>query len=98
MNINSNAVINRIEIIYYSILTACLNGVERIRDLNNRHREGSQKPIRYEEQATYINTTDYSQKIKISRWPDFYQAIVPFMIWLILGFATGFFIGLINPK
>lgn len=98
MNINSNAIINRVEIIYYSILTTCLSGVERIRDLNKRQIEGSQKPISCEEQATFTNTTDYPQKIKIYRWLDFNQAIVPFMIWLILGFATGFLIGLINPK
>jgi hypothetical protein len=98
MNLNSNALINRIEIIYYSILTTCLSGVDRIRGLNNRHLDTPQNPIRYEEQATFINTTDYPQKINISKWSDFYQALAPFMIWLILGFATGFLIGLINPK
>jgi hypothetical protein len=98
MDTTSNALKNRIEIIYYAFLTACLSGVDRIRELNNTQLKESQNSTTYEDQTPFVNSTEHPENTNLSYWTNLSQSILPLIMWIILGFAAGFLIGLINPR
>jgi hypothetical protein len=98
MDTTSNGLKNRIEIIYYAFLASCLSGVDRIRELNNSQLKESQDSITGEEQTPYLNHPEFLENTKLSYWTNLIQSLIPLLMWIILGFAAGFLIGLINPK
>jgi hypothetical protein len=98
MDTTSNALKNRLEIIYYAFLTSCLSGVDRIRELNNPQLKESQDSRTDEEQTPFVNHPEFPENTKLSYWTYLSQSLIPLLMWIILGFAAGFLIGLINPK
>ena len=98
MNINSNALLDRIEVVFYSVLTSCMSGVNRIQEDSTRMVKIYQYPINYEEADTFLVTQDIPEKTQNVIWESINQAIVTVIIWMILGFAAGFLIGMIKPR
>jgi hypothetical protein len=97
MNMNPNAIFSRIEIFFYSILISCMSAVNRIR-----------AHIDHSETIPVQGTPDELNSSKIiEETPErslnfnliyIWQSLIPLMIWMILGFAAGFLIGMINPR
>ena len=98
MNLNSDAFINRCETIYYSALTSCLSRIERIRRLLLGEEETPQDSITLTESSADYFTPVVQETLKVTGWTKLNQAFTSIIIWVILGFATGFLFGLINPK
>jgi hypothetical protein len=98
MHIYSNTFADRIEVVFYSILTSCLSGVNRIQGRPTHIVKIHEYPQNYDESDTYIATRDIPEKIPIVSWTSINQAIVTILIWMILGFASGFLIGMIKPR
>lgn len=98
MNINSNALLDRIEVLFFSILTSCMSGVNRIQGHSTRMVKIHQYPLNYEKSDNYRVTRDIPEKTHILIWASISQAIVTIVIWMILGFAAGFLIGMIKPR
>jgi hypothetical protein len=98
MHTYSNALLDRIEVVFYSILTSCLSGVNCIQGHPTLTNKIRQYPIEYEEADTYLVTRDIPEKTPVVIWTSIGQAIVTIIIWMILGFAAGFLIGMIKPR
>jgi hypothetical protein len=97
MNLNSN-VFNRIEISGYSALTSLLGRIERLRELISRLSDKAQDPTEFTGEACLVNSSEQQSSNNMTRWAYFSQVFISITIWMILGFAAGFLIGLINPK
>ena len=97
MNINSNALLDHIEISFYSILTSCLSGANRIRGRVNRLQKTSHYPLNNEGVGTYLINSDIPEKSQISSWTNISQTLITLVIWMILGFAAGFLTGMLKP-
>ena len=97
MNLNPNALLDHIEISFYSILTSCLSGANRIRGSVNRLLKTSHYPLNNEEVGTFLINSDIPEKSRISSWTNISQALIPLVVWMILGFAAGFLTGMLKP-
>jgi hypothetical protein len=97
MNINANAILDRIEVVFYSILTSCMSGVNRVQGQTNSIVKIHEYPPNFELADTNLGTRDIPEKTPIAIWTSISQAIVTIIIWMILGFAAGFLIGIIKP-
>lgn len=96
MSMNSNAILDRVEIIFYSSITAFMSGINRVRiHLEHLVNVPFQPSSNESTNPTQINEEAPENSI-ISIWTYFSQALVPLIIWIILGFAAGFLIGMIK--
>jgi hypothetical protein len=93
MNLNSSALFDQIEII-----TSCLNGINIIRGLENQLAKSPQYASDNEIEGSPSIDSDITAKSLRSIWTYINQALSPLIIWMILGFATGFLIGMIKPR
>jgi hypothetical protein len=94
---NSNAILDRIEIIFYSTLTSCMSLVNRIR-VQKEHLVNIPHHLATDEvDNTSLFFDDIPEKERISFWTYISQALVPLIVWMILGFAVGFLFGMIKP-
>jgi len=98
MNLNSNALLDRIEVVFFSILTYCLSGANHIQGNSTRTVKIQQYPSYYEEADPCLVTRDILEKKHVGIWSSISQAIVSIFIWMILGFAAGFLLGMIKPR
>jgi len=98
MNLNSNAIFNRIEIIFYATLTACMSGVNRSR-VYIAHLVKIPDQVFVDEQ---VNSAPISNVEPVTNhgtpWTYISQALLPLAIWIVLGFAAGFLIGMLRPR
>jgi hypothetical protein len=98
MNMNSNAILDRVEIIFYSTLTSCLSAVNRVRShIAYPANIPNTLPTDGEKETPLVNE-DTPEKTLISSWTYISQALLPLIIWMILGFATGFLLGMVKPR
>lgn len=96
MNMNSNAFLDRVEIIFYSTLISCMSGVNRIRAHLLHRVPFPYHPAVDEDATSQKNNDPQPEKLLINRWIYISQALVPLCIWMILGFAAGFLIGMLR--
>lgn len=98
MNTNSNTLVNRVEIVFYSTLISCMSGVHRIRARIENLANFPLQPSA-DEDATNLQLEDkLSERSLINSWTYVSQALIQLLIWMILGFAAGFLIGMIRPR
>jgi len=95
---NSNTFSNRVEIFFYSTLISAMSGISHIRaqiqhfaTIPVQHSSGG------ETDSTQANGFG-QEKIHFMSWNSVQQALVPLLLWVILGFAAGYLIGMINPR
>jgi hypothetical protein len=98
MNINSNAFLDRVEITFYSVLTSFLSHVNRIEPHISHLVNIPGHLAANEAESTSLFTVDIPEKTLVSIWTYISQALIPLIIWMILGFAAGFLIGMIKPR
>jgi hypothetical protein len=95
---NSNTFSNRVEIFLYSTLISAMSGINRIR---TQIQHFSSIPVHHssdgETDPTQVNE-HYQEKILFMSWNSVQQALVPLLLWVILGFAAGYLIGMIKPR
>ena len=93
---NSNVFFNRIEILLYSTLISTMSGLNHLRAHVQHSAEiptvtlwdDEVEPTQLDEQSI-----DRTQNL---RWISIKEAIIPLLLWVILGFAAGFLIGMIR--
>jgi len=95
MDQNSNAYLNRIELIFYSLLISCMNIVRRVQLISDPI-ESPTHPSLVEEHISYTNKLVPNQSVS-NWWTKLWQAFVTLIIWMVLGFAAGYFIGMVIP-
>jgi hypothetical protein len=94
---NTNAILNRVEILFFSTLTS---GMSRLDQLRARLQRAVSIPIN----RTHLDNPVSAQLIEDGQeeslpnpWLFLRQALIPLGIWIVLGFAAGFLIGMIRP-
>ena len=94
----TNTIINRFEIFFYSALISALSGL-------NHLRTGIQAgPViqgqKYTQGVTGdIQPIDRPEPGSFARsWASFKAALLPLILWTVLGFAAGFLIGMLSPR
>jgi hypothetical protein len=98
MNMNPNALLDQIEIKIYSIITSCLNGINIFQGHENHQVKYPQHTSETDEESFYPVISDIRKKILKTNWTYLNQYLTSIFIWVILGFATGFLIGMIKPR
>lgn len=94
---NSNAIFGRIEVLFYSSLISCMSGVHHIRaKLENLTNKPSLVPTQ-NDQGTISITDEPLQKSFSINWNYISQSVISMAIWMVLGFAAGLLMGMLNP-
>ena len=95
---NSNTFSNRVEILLYSTLIAAMSGISHIRaqiqhavSIRVGHlSDGVQNPAQVNDHGEV--------KSHFIFWNSVQEALVPLLLWVVLGFAAGYLIGMIRPR
>ena len=95
MNTNSSTLLNHFEVFYNTIVTSRFRRVIRFRGNKNQQDDDTHEPFVYEQYGTNSIKLEASENTPISSGNVIYQAISTVIVWIILGFATGFLLGMI---
>src|SRR4030043_2301892 len=94
---NSNTFFNRVEILLYSIVISVMTGLNQLRA---QFQHLTSIPIQHspngEAGPTELNDHSRGRSLFVS-WETIQQALLSLLLWVILGFAAGFLIGMIKP-
>lgn len=95
MNSNSHTKFNQFGFLYHNFriswLSRAIHGRGNIMDNSPAPNE----PLVYEESSTLAQEPNYSEKTRISSWDYINQVISTVIVWIILGFAAGFLMGML---
>jgi hypothetical protein len=95
---NANTLVNRFEILIYSALISAMSGINhlRARILGSSTIQGQSYP-HGETGDIHQIALPKSRSIALS-WESFKAALLPLILWTVLGFAAGFLIGMLSPR
>jgi hypothetical protein len=95
---NANGFFNRLEILLYSSLTSAMSGINDLRARLPHSTAIPAQPLSdVEAEPPQVNLAAIESTFALS-WNSIKEALLPLVLWLILGFATGFLIGMISPR
>jgi hypothetical protein len=95
---NSNTFLNRAEILLYSTLISAMSGINHIR---TQIEHLSTIPVQHsheDENDPTLVTDQYQGRSLSMKWKSVQQALLQLVLWVILGFAAGYLIGMIKPR
>jgi hypothetical protein len=95
---NTGGILNRVEIVAYSTLTSILSGINHLRGITGQSAASLNPPAQAvpEQQAREFPQV---QKFSLSLiWYSIKEFVPPLFLWLVLGFAGGFLIGMVQPR
>ncbi len=92
----STTIFNKVEIMLYSTLTSILSGINRL-----KAQEQSVSRTLDESGAQVIDNlapvmVPTAENTASSKWETIQQELLSLLFWIVLGFAAGFLIGMIN--
>jgi hypothetical protein len=94
---NSNAFFNRVEILLYSTLISAMSGINKLRThVQHLFIIPIQNSPDLQANPTQLNN-QFQEKSQLVSWKSIKQAFLTLCLWVILGFAAGFLIGMIKP-
>ncbi len=94
---NSSVIRNRAEIMLYSSLISVMSGLNSLKSHILDQQTISEQAI-VDDQAEAILRNEYIKENRFSlNWVAIQEAMPPLLLWLILGFAAGFLLGMIGP-
>jgi len=95
---NTPGILNRVEIVVYSALTSVMSKVNHLRGNVGQTISPADQPTQLaEDPAVYDNQQSHQRSLYMV-WNSI-QEIVPLLfLWLMLGFAAGFLIGMVQPR
>ena len=94
---NSNTVLNRIEILLYSSLISAMSGLANLRaHLQHSTDLPAQPKTNDDAEPTKPSDQGKARSLTLSLI-SIREALIPLFLWIILGFAAGFLIGMIHP-
>jgi hypothetical protein len=95
MNSNSHTLFNQFGLLYQTFLFSWLSRAIHWRGNTLDHSSAPYEPLVYEEGSTIAQESNYSDKTPISSWDYIHQVISTVIVWIILGFAAGFLMGML---
>jgi hypothetical protein len=75
-----------------------MSAVNRILSREAHLRDLAYPPSAIEDGQSFVEIQEVPNDPFITIWTKVSQAILPIVIWMILGFAAGFLIGMIRPR
>ena len=94
---NQNALFNRVEIFLYSTLISAMSGINKLRThVQNLFTFPIHNSPDLQADPTQ-QTIQFQEKSQLVSWKSIKQAFLTLCLWVILGFAAGFLIGMIKP-
>jgi hypothetical protein len=95
---NSNAFFNRMEILLYSTLISVMSGINHLRAHFQHSSTIPIQPSSDEEAEPYQLNGELKVRSLTMNWSSIQEALLSILLWVVLGFAAGFLIGMINPR
>ena len=87
---------NKLEILLYSTLISVMSGINHLKTQDQNISKSSVQPAT-EVSVDLAQTYDQLPERKVAvSWVSFQQSLLSLLMWVILGFAAGFLIGMIN--
>jgi len=97
MDLNSNGYANRIKIAFYSFLISVMGLVKRFQFSPEPLVNPTLEAPTFVEENNSLTNQEISAKPFGNFWTRISQAFISFIIWMVLGFAAGYLIGMIKP-
>jgi hypothetical protein len=94
---NSNTFLNRAEIILYSTLISVMSGINHLRAQIQQYSTSLEQHSPGEELGSMLVNEQYQERSLLVYWKSIQQALLQLFLWIILGFAAGYLIGMIKP-
>jgi hypothetical protein len=94
---NTGGILNRVEIMTYSILTSLMSGMERLRGLPHSWQSLNPPTPAFESQVVIEKGLVHEHSLS-KVWSLIKDTVPPLFLWLVLGFAAGFLIGMVQPR
>lgn len=94
---NSNTFLNRIEILMYSSLISVMSGLSNLRAHFQQATDLVGQPTVIREVLPVIPRVQTKESSLSMSLISIREALLPLLLWIILGFAAGFLIGMIHP-
>jgi len=94
---NSNTFLNRVEILLYSTLISAMSGLNHLRA---QIQHFSTIPIQHSPDGEIdpsVLHDQYQERSILMSWKSVQQAFLQLLLWMILGFAAGYLMGMIKP-
>jgi hypothetical protein len=95
---NSNTFLNRAEILLYSTLISAMSGINHLR---TQIEHLTTIPVQHSPDGdidpTLVND-QYKERSLLMHWKTIQQSLLQLLLWIILGFAAGYLIGMIKPR
>ncbi len=94
---NANTIFNQFEIFFYSTLTSAMSGVTHLRTsiLDGSTADRQQVP---NVEIARIQQVDQPNRSFAFSWESIKVALLGLLLWMVLGFAAGFLIGMLSPR
>ena len=87
---------NKLEILLYSTLISVMSGINHLKTQDQNISKSSVQPAT-EVSVDLAQTYDQLPERTVAvSWVSFQQSLLSLLMWVILGFAAGFLIGMIN--
>ena len=95
---NSNTFLNRAEILLYSTLISAMSGINHLR---TQIEHLTTIPVKHSPDGdidpTLVND-QFKERSLLMHWKTIQQFLLQLLLWVILGFAAGYLIGMIKPR
>jgi len=92
------ALLNRVEIFVYSMVISGLSGVNNLRAHFGRHENGGGTQSVENSTVLTQTTAEALESTQVNDWTNITQALIPLLIWMLFGFCTGYFLGMLYPR
>ncbi len=94
---NSNALVNRLEVVVYSTLTSAISGMNKIRGKVDQSQAIREWPDFSDETINAGDNATLKPEGRLISLEAIKTIVIALTLWLILGFGAGFLLGMIKP-
>jgi hypothetical protein len=95
---NANAFVTRFEIFMYSTLTSAMSGINQLRAKFQQISPISSTPQAKADLGQILLNDELKKGPFALSWETFKAVLPPLFLWIVLGFAAGFLIGMLKPR
>ena len=94
----SNSTTNHVKVFFYSIIISIMSWINRLRTRPEQMEIGTVQPYSGNGVSASTSIVGRSESIFKINWRNLSQVILSLTIWILMGFAAGFLIGMLTPR
>jgi hypothetical protein len=95
---NANAIFTRFEIFLYSTLTSAMSGINHLRSKVQDVSSITAQPSATTDFGQILLDDELKKGPFALTWETVKAILPPLFLWIVLGFAAGFLIGMLKPR